>query len=150
MKIGRLAAAESEAGILIAGLARNKVIDLAILSMIYQCEGSKDNRSLRFTNSDPDLVRLFLVTLRSGFDIDEKRLRMRVHMHDYHNEQDILDFWSGVAHIPREQFYKSFRKSSDHRYKKYGYKGCVHVSYYDSKISRAVSAFAKKLINLYI
>ena len=149
-KVARLAKAEAEADALFAGMTRNRLLDLAILSMIYQCEGTKDDKGLRFTNSDPNLVKLFLGTFRSSFCIDESRLRVRVHIHDYHNESEILVFWSYVTDIPLAQFYRSFRKPSNHTYKKEGYKGCVHIMYYDSHVARVVKSFAKKLINLYI
>ncbi len=40
-----------------------------IAALLFWCEGSKQLSSLHFTNSDPRLIRTFLVALRRGFHI---------------------------------------------------------------------------------
>jgi len=125
-------------------------MSLVILSMIYECEGSKDRSGIRFTNSDPDVIKLFLKTLRSVFLIQEHRLKVRVHIHDYQDDTEIKRFWSDMTEIPLSQFYSSFQKPSNHIYKKEGYKGCVNIAYYDSYLGNVLRLFAKKLIKLYI
>ncbi len=149
-KLNRLAKADVAAGKLFAEVNISKSLGLAILAALYQCEGSKDDLSIRFTNSDPAIIKLFLKTLRSSFEIDEKQLHARVHIHDYHDEAEISEFWSTVSGIPLSQFYKPFRKKSEHKFKKEGYKGCIHISYYDSHLARTLMSFAKKLNSLYI
>ena len=150
MKIGRLAKAEAEADELINGLNRDKILDLAILSMIYQCEGLKSNQDVRFANSDPNLIKLFLSAFRSSFKLNEKKFRLCIHIHDYQNDAETKKFWSEVTDIPLTQFMKSFAKPSKHLFKKEGYRGCAHVYYHDAHLARVILAFAKKLINLYI
>ena len=149
-KIERIAISHKAATDEFGMLERTRHLDLSILAMIYQCEGSKSDRCVRFTNSDPDLVRMFLTTFRSAFTIDEERLRIRIHVHDYHDDGEMKTFWSSVTGIPLSGFYESFQKASEHRYKKEGYKGCVHISYCDAHISQVIHEFAKKLFKLYI
>lgn len=72
------------------------------------------------------------------------------HIHDYHNEKEMKDFWSFVTSLPQIQFNKSFIKKSNHVYKKDGYKGCLHIYYHDAYVARVLSSFAKKLTSLYI
>ncbi len=50
----------------------SKEILLIICAMIYWCEGGKSERdAVYFTNSDPDLISLFLRLLRKSFNLDE-------------------------------------------------------------------------------
>ena len=149
-KKGRLIKAEEEAEKVILEARDDKFLKIAVLSMIYQCEGAKDTRTLCFANSDPDMIKLFLKLFRTSFVIDKEKLRALVHIHDYHNEQETKVFWSSVTEIPLDKFYKSFQKPSKHLYKNYGYRGCIHIYYHDAHVLRVILAFAKKLMNLYI
>jgi transcriptional regulator with XRE-family HTH domain len=148
-KLERLAKADSEAELLLRDFAKSKVAEAVILSMLYECEGGKSERGMRFANSDTNLVSLFLATLRSVFDIDESRLMIRLHIHDNQDEIKLKKLWSNVTKIPLSQFYKSFQKPSNHLYKKDGYNGCVHLSYGDSHVVRVIRAVAKKVIRFY-
>ena len=149
-KLDRLDLVEKESESLINRIKLNKDLALVALSIMYWCEGTKADSSVRFTNSDPELVRMFMKSFRQSFDIDEAKIRICVHLHDYHNEEEICNFWSEITKIPRSQFNKSYQKNSNHLFKKEGYKGCVRVSYHDAHISRVILSFAKKLIRLYI
>lgn len=42
-------------------------------ALLYWCEGSKGNK-MTFTNSDPEMIKFYLTTLRSAFIIDEKKI----------------------------------------------------------------------------
>ncbi|MBU6231138.1 MAG: hypothetical protein KGI45_03950 [Patescibacteria group bacterium] len=148
-KLGRLQSAETEALRLLNTLQDANRIRLIILAMIYQCEGSKNDIVVRFTNSDPSMIRLFVTMFRSVFKIDETKLKIRMHIHDYHDEKELKEFWSTTSMIPIERFSKSFRKFSNHTYEKIGYKGCVHVSYHDAHIARIILAVAKNVMGNY-
>ena len=65
----------------------DKSIMFLLCSMIYESEGGKSNFGvLEFTNSDPDLVKIFLSFLRKSFTLDENKFRVVMHLHSYHNE----------------------------------------------------------------
>ena len=64
-----------------------------LCSLIYFCEGTKNSRSgVRFTNSDSRLASTFLELFRVGFDIQESKLRVCLHLHEYHNKTKQLNF----------------------------------------------------------
>lgn len=149
-KLKRLRIAESEAKTLLGKIAHDKNTALIGLSMMYWCEGKKNDNGIGFTNSDPELVRAFIVMMKKVFKIDKNKWRVCMHLHDYHDETELLDFWSDATGIPPTQFNKSFRKESNHAYIRDGYKGCVRVSYGDARISRTLISFAKNFIKLYI
>ncbi len=149
-RIKRIEVAEKRADELVREIERTSTLDLIVLSMIYQCEGVKSDQHVRFTNSDPSMIRTFLAVLRNSFKIDEKRLRVNLQLHDYHDKNEIMNFWSGVTGVPLDQFHRPYMKASEHIYRKDGYKGCVHIHYDDAHIARILLSFAKKLYKLYI
>ena len=56
------------------------------------------------------MIRVFLSLFREGFSIDEKKLRVTMHLHDYHDEKAQLQFWADITHISPSQFHKVHRK----------------------------------------
>lgn len=119
-----------------------------ICALLYWCEGekSKNDKSLIFTNSDPTLVKTFLRNLRKGYAIDEKKFRVCIHLHHYHNPKKQLIFWSEVTTIPLEQFTKPYQKQNGGRNVRKGYAGCASVRYYDVRIARQVHAIARAFL----
>jgi len=64
-------------------------------AILYWCEGEKKKGStLVFTNSDPEMVRTFLKSMRNGFNVNENRLKALVHVHEYHDKNRQRTFWS--------------------------------------------------------
>lgn len=108
-----------------------------ICSVMFWCEGGKDIAAgIRFINSDPKMVNTFLTLLRSSFDIDEAKFRALIHLHEYHNPDKQLQYWSNITNIPANQFYKSFKKGNTGSNKKEGYPGCVSIRYLDKSLGK--------------
>ncbi|MEK7564030.1 MAG: helix-turn-helix domain-containing protein [Patescibacteria group bacterium] len=125
-------------------------ISLSLCALIYQCEGSKNiKESITFTNSDPVLIKTFLYLFRNSFTINENKLKVLMHLHDYHNEEEQKEFWFKVTKIPKNQFYRSYLKKTDHKYKKEGYQGCVQIRYNDVVIGRKINSVAKLFMERY-
>ncbi len=82
----------------------------AMLSMLYWVEGAKGRGTLIFTNTDPKLMALFVVLLRNCYEVDEKKFRVRLHLHWYHKESAVKKFWSELLNIPEGQFNKTYHK----------------------------------------
>src|SRR5918994_4388733 len=59
----------SEEALFVAGIA------------LYAGEGSKTDGEVRFSNSDPKMVRLFCMWFRRFFEVDETRIRGRLYLH---------------------------------------------------------------------
>lgn len=111
-------------------------------ALFYWCEGNKRDSFIRFTNSDPKMIRNFLTLLRKSFLLDEKKFRALLHLHSYHNEKKQKEFWSKITQIPISQFNRSYLKKNTQKRLRKNYPGCIAISYYDAKI-------VKKLISLY-
>jgi transcriptional regulator with XRE-family HTH domain len=110
-------------------------------ALLFWCEGSKNTIQVKFTNSDPEMVKYYLQLLRKGFSIDESKLRALVHLHEYHNEQKQIDFWSKVTRIPKNQFYRSYKKPHTHKRVKENYPGCICVTYFDANLAKKLWAY---------
>jgi predicted transcriptional regulator len=120
--------------------------DLKIMcAMIYRCEGSKtmNDSALVFTNSDPELISFFLRLFRKTFKVNEERFRVLVHLHDYHDQETQLRFWSKVTNIQRSQFLRPYKKSNTGKHKRSNYEGCVSLRYHDVRIAREIQALAR-------
>ncbi len=115
--------------------------DYILCSMIYECEGGKGEfGTLEFTNSDPQLVKIFLSLLRKVFTLDESKLRVVMHLHSYHTEVVEKMFWSKVTTIPINQFTKTYQKKESGNVRKVSYRGCVQIKYFDVNIKRILLA----------
>ncbi len=111
-----------------------------ICSLLFWCEGSKNFSHVRFTNSDPTLIKLFLFTFRRGFNIDESKLRILMHLHDYHDENIQKEFWSKTTEIPLSQFLKTYHKPHTGKNIHENYPGCIALYYYGSKVAKELQA----------
>ncbi|KKU79357.1 MAG: hypothetical protein UY04_C0011G0023 [Parcubacteria group bacterium GW2011_GWA2_47_7] len=109
-----------------------------LAALIYECEGGKSEKSsLEFTNSDPDLVRIFLRLLRESVSLDESKFRVVMHLHSYHDEAVEKNFWSKIIQIDKKQFLKTYQKHESGNAKP-GYRGCVQIKYFDVNIKRVL------------
>ncbi len=119
-------------------------------ALLFWCEGTKDTRGgIYFSNSDPSLVGTFLKLLRSSFNIQEEKLRVSLHLHEYHSPQKQILFWSKITGIPTSQFIKPYQKPHTGKRVKKDYPGCVSIRYFDSLLARELSALAQEMLDKY-
>jgi len=119
-----------------------------ICTLLFWCEGSKNTKSgVHFVNSDPSLVKTFLTLFRSSFKIDEKRLRICLHLHEYHSTKKQISFWSKITDIPTRQFIKPYKKPHTGKRIKKDYPGCVNIAYHDSALAKELTSIAKQSLN---
>ncbi len=110
-------------------------------SILFWCEGSKRHlSSIGFTNSDPQMIKMFLHAIRKAFELDEKKFRIVLHLHDYHEDEKQKEFWSMITDIPLTQFTKSYRKPNTQIRKRDGYQGCVSLKYFDARLAKKLDA----------
>jgi len=115
-------------------------INKLLCSMLYWAEGAKSNKSLvTFINSDPNMISTFLKLFRSVFALDERKFRCLVHIHEYHNNDEIKKYWSNITKIPIGQFSKSYLKPHSKIRIRDDYKGTISIRYYDYKIALELS-----------
>ena len=122
----------------------------SMLSMLYWAEGSKYDGvcGLQFVNTDPLLMKFFLSLLRKCYNIDEKKLRIRIHFHYYHKIKKVKQFWSKNLNIPLSQFGKVYikKRSKTKKFRK-NFAGICFVYYGDSKIRKEILGLNKALFD---
>lgn len=101
---------QQEKKLLLARYQPEQIDNDILCALIYWCEGAKSKECVKFTNSDPNLIRTFLNLFRKSFPIQEPKLRIIMHLHEYHNESIQKEFWSKLTGIPPIQFYRSYLK----------------------------------------
>lgn len=128
----------------VSGVMLNADTSRLLCALLYWCEGAKMRRgkAFLFTNSDPALVSLFMKLFRQGFEIEEGKLRLNLQVHDYHDLDDQLRFWSKIATIPLRQCYKPYQKPHNGVRTREGYGGCVSIRYLDTELGRRLESIA--------
>lgn len=108
--------------------------------MLYWGEGTKAGNSVAFSNSDPDMIIIFLKFLREICRVDEKRLRLLLHLYLDQNEINMKHFWSNITDISLSQFSKTFiHKQKRGTYKKISRYGTISLRYSDKELLNTIN-----------
>ncbi|MDO8443418.1 MAG: hypothetical protein Q7S78_00205 [Candidatus Azambacteria bacterium] len=79
--------------------------------MLYWAEGGKTQRGLvRFSNSDPEMIRIIMTFFRRICNVPEEKFRGYIHIHPHLDYKKAEEYWSGVSGIPLNKFFKTYRK----------------------------------------
>lgn len=117
----------------------------SLLAMLYWAEGTKTwtVSGLRFANTDPKMILLYMAMLRKCYEIDEKKFRLRIHIHYYHDIEKTKRYWSRLTKIPLTQLGKIWIKPRS-KTKKFreNFMGLCFISYLDSSIRKEILGFA--------
>lgn len=142
-KTDRIALAVADVKLEIADLHITPQTKKAMLGALYWCEGTKVYGTLTFANTDARLILLFITLLRDCYELDETKLRVRLHLHYYHREQEVRRFWSELLGIPESQFQKTYRK---HRSKEKTFRrnlgGICFVRYNSEDLRERITQYA--------
>lgn len=91
---------------------------MLVFLSLYWAEGSKKGNSLRFCNSDPELVILMIKCLIEIFEVPKEMFSLRVGINEIHKDREELvrKYWSETTGFPLLQFRKtSFKKAKVHK-----------------------------------
>lgn len=107
--------------------------------MLYWGEGAKNGNTVKFTNSDPEMIKIFLNFLRDICGISESRLKALVHMYPDQDKNKLEQFWSNATKIPLSRFYKSYiHKGKIGTYKNKSKYGTLAINYSDKKLLKII------------
>ncbi len=121
-----------------------------LCALLYWCEGTKNHyQGVTFVNSDPRLIKLFLRLFRESFDVDERKIKPRIHLHEYHDSQRQLTFWSEVTNIPESQFSRPYLKPHTGKRIRKDYPGCIAIRYGSADMARQLLSVAKAFFASY-
>ncbi len=111
----------------------------SLLAILYWAEGDKYKGAcgIRFTNTDPNLAKLYITLLRTCYNIYETKFRIRLYVHHYHSIKQVKTFWSKTLNVPLAQFNKVYikKRGRTKRFRK-NFAGICFIYYGDSNIRK--------------
>ena len=109
----------------------------------YLCEGTKLRKDLRykntyhyaieFTNSEPNLIKLFLDFLRRFIGLNENKLKCQLSIYNEQNKNEIELFWSDLLKIPIKNFNKTYIFKPKNIKNKMILRGTCKLRYHDKE-----------------
>ena len=110
--------------------------------MLYWGEGNKGRCAIRLSNSDPELVKLFVDFLRSCYNVPSAKIRVNCLMHSNNSKgTDYIEkFWLKKLGLPRESLLKTTviqSKTVEHYKDKIPY-GVCRVTVHNTEITQNV------------
>lgn len=119
--------------------------------MLYWGEGDRGTRNqVRLANSDPELIKLFVVFLEKACRIPAERIKAYLVIYPDIDDQSTLRFWSFASGIPLSRFTKSTLIQGRHQTKRLRYGVCTVVvssSYLKAKVLEWLKLLPKELMS---
>ena len=78
--------------------------------MLYWAEGGKTQRTVRFSNGDPEMIKIMMRFFRNVCHVPEKKFRGYIHIHPHLDPKRAEAYWSTVSGIPLDKFFKTYQK----------------------------------------
>ena len=103
---------------------------------LYWAEGYKQGaygskwKSIDFTNSDSDMVKVMMNFFIKFLNIKKSEIKIQVMIHDENNIEKALSFWHQITGVPRENFIKTCSKInnfSSNKRKRRLENGTIHI-----------------------
>lgn len=65
------------------------------------------NYSVEITNTNPEIICLFLKYLRARLNVQNEKIKLQLQIHEGDNKTDLENFWKECTGIPISQFNKT-------------------------------------------
>lgn len=124
-----------------------------LLSMgiaLYLGEGTKKGHGVRFTNSDPEIIRLFIRFLDKVCQVKKEKIKAWINYFDDSSYGDVLSFWVKETGIDAKNFYKpTIRKRKLGTYKKRSIYGTITILFTNKKLKDQIETWSREVISKY-
>jgi hypothetical protein len=80
----------------------NEKEKLLFIAALYWGEGGK--KDFNFTNSDPEMIRIFVKCLENILKVDQKDIRVSIRIYEDLDRNTCLSHWSKITCIPVKEF----------------------------------------------
>jgi len=125
---------------------------------LYWGEGNKaSSHTISINNNDPGVLKFTKYWYSKALDINEKNMKIYLHLYKDMNIIKEIDYWSKQLHIPKSQFIRPYikeSKKSDIDQKGFGHGTCglvVHNTVIKEKILMGIESisdyYGKKISN---
>lgn len=110
---------------------------------LYWAEGTKNSsESVRFANSDENMIKIIMKWFREICNVPEKKFRVQIHMHELHCRPELEKHWSKITKIPNNQFYKTYvKKTSLGQRRNILYNGTCSVTVSNKNLFRKITGW---------
>lgn len=120
--------------------------------MLYWGEGTKtpSSNGLKFSNTDPEMVRLYVSFLRKVCRIPIEKIKLHVLIYPDLDDLSCRRFWSAASELPLSQFTKSVRVQGRHRTNRLSWGVClvtVSSTYLKEKMLEWLKLLPGELMN---
>ncbi len=119
--------------------------------MLYQAEGGKTRRLVRFSNGDPEMIRIMMAFFRRVCNVPEEKFRGHIHIHDHLDEQAAQEYWARVSSIRARQFFKSYKRVTPlpHPYKNSLPYGVFDIYVLDTNLFYKLTGWSRAIFRSY-
>ena len=114
---------------------------------LYITEGNlKNKNSIKFTNSNPAIVKIFVKFLKVICGVPAEKIRASLIVYPDVSRVKAKDFWTTFLDIPKKQFTKTtvLRKRNNHSTKKHSEYGTVTIYVHNSKLLKIIKGWLKE------
>jgi len=117
--------------------------------MLYWAEGDKSKQTevIKFTNSDPEMIKIMMKWFRLVCKIPKDKFRVILHIHELHHRNSIEKFWSKITQIPLKQFQKTQIKPMTLKHRKNPlYKGTCAIRIGNKDLFRKIMGWKQGVL----
>lgn len=119
--------------------------------MLYWAEGGKTQRMVRFSNGDPEMIKIMMTFFRRICKVPESKFRGYIHIHPHLDFRAAENYWSSISEISLDQFFKTYRipnKSSQNK-KNSLPNGVFDIYVLDTNLFLKITGWAKGIFSSY-
>lgn len=106
---------------------------------------------ISITNSDPNLIKIFLRFLREFCKISEEKIKISLRIFKHLNEKEVISFWIKITGIPEKNFQKTYLGISKSSVGKRPYNrlpyGVIQIRINDTKLFHKIIGWIEGLKN---
>lgn len=119
--------------------------------MLYWAEGGKTQRLVRFSNGDPEMIKIMMAFFRDICEVPEAKFRGYIHIHPHLDHKNAERYWSEISEIPLKQFFKTYRKPNKSSQGKKNSLPCGTCDIYvmDTKLFFQIMGWAEGIFSAY-
>ena len=119
--------------------------------MLYWAEGGKTQRLVRFSNGDPEMIKIMMAFFRRICKVPEEKFRGYIHIHPHLDNIKAEKYWSSITRIKLKKFFKTYRKnniSSQNKKDTLPF-GVMDIYICDTELFLKISGWAKGIFSSY-
>lgn len=114
---------------------------------LYAAEGTKDEGTISFSNSDPRMIKFMTRWFLEICRIPNDKLRGKLYIHDNLDINKAMEYWSSISQIPIHQFHKPYVVKTNSTFRKNLHKyGVFTIKAYDRKTARRIKGWIKGIL----